>query len=97
MANWQRKLSIKDVWDCDLPIQKVAEAIAKRLKKLRPFGDDFLDEERLDLVDEFESLSTYENLTDDQFNDAMDSLYDWADTPLDEEWNGKKACWVETF
>lgn len=82
MANWQRKLSIKDVWDCGLPIQKVAEAIAKRLKKLRPFGDDFLDEEQLDLVDEFESLSTYENLTDDQFNDAMDRLYDWADTPL---------------
>lgn len=30
------------------------------------------------------------------FDSAMYDLYEWADTALDENWNGKKMCWVKT-
>lgn len=99
MADWQRVLQLKPEWEQaangDIPIQSLAEAIATRLAKLKPFDDDRINEERDDLVAEFNALAAYEDATADDFDDIMSRLYDWADTPLDSSWNGKKVCWVD--
>lgn len=95
MANWTRKLNLKDVWEsADLAL--ISRTAAQRLKNMRPLEDSDLDEERQDFAEEFESLSEDPDTTVSDFDDTMRRLYDWADTPLDSKWNGKKVCWVET-
>ena len=97
MANWQRKLALKDVWESE-DVHLVAKMIAKRLREMKPFGDDYdLDDEKDELADEFEGLSEDKSADTNDFDNVMSSLYDWADTPLDDNWPPKKACWVETF
>lgn len=105
MADWQRKLELKDVWDKTVPrggditIQQLAGIVADRLEKLKPFGGDNadLDETRADLVSDFRDMSKDEDADEEEFDYFLDSLYDWADTPMGGDWPGKKACWVETF
>jgi len=97
MANWQRKLHLKDVWESE-DVQLIAKTAAKRLKELKPFGgdDSYLDDEKDDIADEFEGLSEDESADTNDFDSVTASLYDWADTPMDSNWPPKKACWVET-
>jgi hypothetical protein len=96
MANWQRKLQLKDIWHND-DVHMIAAETAKRLKALQAFPDADLDEQRLDIADEFEGLSTDPKADKEDFDCVLERLYDWADTKLDNNWNGKKVCWVETF
>lgn len=96
MANWQRTLPLKDVWPTE-DVHVIASAIADRLPKLKPLGDWHLDEERDDIADEFKSLADDPTAHADDFNCVLERLYDWADTKLDGNWNGKKVCWVQTF
>lgn len=93
MANWQRKLNLKDASN---DVQLIARTAAERLRSMQPFGDEALDGGRIDLAYEFESLAEYNTVTVPDFDSVMESLYDWADTSLDGIWNGKKACWVAT-
>jgi U3 small nucleolar ribonucleoprotein component len=103
MAKWQRHLELRDVFDeyraDEATIQQVSAKVADRLSKLRPFpGMDDLNDERDLVQDEFEDLSKNEGADIDDFHDAMDRLYDWADTSLG-PWDftkTPKACWVET-
>jgi len=101
MAQWQRKLKLKDVWndvdDGKMTVQELAGIVANRLEKLKDFGDEDVDFEKQDIVDEFKGLSEDPGADLNDFNNVMCSLYDWADIPLDNEWPGKKVCWVETF
>ena len=95
MAQWRRKLKLKDVWngigDGKMTPQKLASVVANRLKKLKDFGDEDIDFEKQDIVDEFEGLSEDPEADFDDFDNVMYSLYNWADTPLDNEWPGKKV------
>jgi hypothetical protein len=104
MADWQRKLNIADLHANyraeKITVQQLAEGVAKRLRKLKPFGafePEELDEERDDIVCEFEQLANDADADINAYNDVLERLYDWADTPLNSAWPPKKVCWVETF
>ena len=95
MADWQRTLMLKDVWETR-DHHKIAAAIADRLPKLRPF-DEYLDSTRDDIAEEFKSIAEDASSDACDFDEAMRQLYNWADTKLDDKWDGKKVCWVQTF
>lgn len=99
MAQWQRTLVICDVWDRPNgeTIAQLAAIIADRIRELKPFGLPDLDAEREDVAAEFQDVAEDPCATSGDFDEAMERLYDWADTPLDAAWNGKKACWVKTI
>jgi hypothetical protein len=98
MAQWQRTLDVKDVWESE-DIHLIAQTAADRLQALTPLTDEFywLEDKRLELIDELRALAEDENADTRDFDYVWNDLYDWADTPLDENWNGKKVCWVKTF
>lgn len=99
MANWQRELNIKESWllakEGTIVIQALAGEIAKKLKTMKPLNNEVIDHERLEIADEFLAISEDSEADTEAFDYTMERLYDWADTPLDERWNGKKACWVK--
>lgn len=95
MANWQRTLKLEHISrDADLAAK--ANGIADALEKLKPFGAKFeeIDEERDEIVQEFRDAARDPELDEDMFDEVMERLYDWADTRLDAQWNGKKVCWI---
>jgi hypothetical protein len=98
MANWIHKLDVSKHWktaDETGDFIPLARDIIKKLKAIK-FGGDF-DLERDDLVREFELLIDDKDATIDDFDSLFLELYDFADTPLDDKFNGKKLMWVETF
>jgi hypothetical protein len=103
MANWQRHLYLNPEWqqakDGSITIQALAAVIAKRLRALRPFGerDEDLNEKRDEIAEEFEYIAKTPDATRDDFDNWMCDLYDWGDTRLEQVWNGKKVCWVDTM
>lgn len=99
MANWITKLRVGDVYHADLPIPELAGVMAKRLKAvdLPVWVPLYLVEQCRDIVEEFESLAGDPTGNVEDFDGVMEQLYDWADTPLDGQWNGRKLCWVDTL
>lgn len=115
MADWQRKLELKDEWpktrNGELSVSQLADIVADRLEALEPFGDKELDRsldyEREEIIEEFRALA--EDADVDDFDEVLERLYDWADTPMGGGRGvnipgvfsgilaGKKACWVATF
>jgi len=97
MAQWIRTLDISKEWaesnEDESLIYKTADAIAKKLKAFKVEGDSFLDE----IISDFELLAADEDSDYESFNYIMNNLYDWADTKLDDQWNGKKNCWIKTY
>ena len=107
MANWQRHLRLQPEWGMaqeeEITRAELALVIAKRLAALRAFGEgvgrtslDF-DDERQELVDGFEGLAEDGEPSERHFNYMMEELYDWGDQSMDDKWNGKKVCWVDTL
>lgn len=101
MANWQRKVMLNPEWaqaqDGELPIHKLAGVIASRLKAIFPFADDAVEDQREELVWQFEQIAKDEAATSQELDSAMGELFDWADTSLDGKWNGKRVCWIDTI
>jgi len=103
MTDWQRKLLLNPEWDQaqegEISTQELARSIAAKLRALKPFGDEFeqVDDEAEQIAEEFDDLADDPNATKDNFNYVMQSLYDWGDQRFDGEWNGKKACWIDTI
>ena len=99
MANWQRTLDLMPEWNMaknnEMSTQSLALVVADRLSCLRPLGGN-IEQERLDIIGEFVDLSKDDSADNDDFDLIFERLYDWADTPLDTNWNGKKVCWVKT-
>ena len=99
MSKWQRKLDISDVWDKsnngEIPVYELCHAIAERLKALKALDDENLEEEKVEIIEAFNSLFEEECDDFDEFNDVMRELYDWADTKLDFDFGGKAVCWIE--
>jgi len=97
MASWQRKILLGDVWESD-NIQLISRTIADRLAALpRIWGFDRVEQERERLVSEFSILVDDADATTYDFDVAMEELYDWGDTSLDDKLNGKKVCWISTM
>jgi hypothetical protein len=101
VANWQRELNLLPEWreckDNKINSNQMAAIIADRLAELLPFNRRGIDDVRQILIRRFRRLSKQRNLRVETFDEAMEQLYDWADTPLDDHWNGKKVCWIKTF
>ena len=101
MANWINRLDLSDVWDkandYEISTQELAGVVATRLQKIHRGLDEDLLWLRDGLVDEFERIAEDEEVEQADFNYVMQDLYDWADTSLDGEWNGKKACWIKIY
>lgn len=103
MSDWQLRLDLKDVWDKypdEITIQELSKTIVQRLKKLETNVMTWFTDEVVhgwsDLIYEFEIMSTDKELTEEEFNNTMDTLYDWGDLHLDEKFGGKKVCWIAT-
>ena len=101
MANWQLKLQLGDVYHSGLPIPALAKTVAERLAALKItalmlLAASDLEDLREDIILEFLALAADPSADADSFDAVMEQLYDWADIALDEKWNGRKACWVDT-
>lgn len=100
MAQWQRTLDISEPFQAaktgNISVQNLAGKVSSSLRELQPF-DGPLDDEKTEVIEEFARLAKLPQPSVEQFDDVMETLYDWADTPLDTHWNGRKACWVKTF
>lgn len=99
MSDWQCKLDLTDIWNKhpgEITIQELCKIISDRLSKLVVPEIDEIEYDHLDLCDEFEILSTDKEATVEEFDEIMQDLYDWGDTSLDNEFAGKKICWIAT-
>jgi len=95
--------------------QALARVIAERLKALQPFEVpardannehqvnmlEWINEKRDELAWIFEDCAGNSDLSVEDFDDAMENLYDWADSPVEMRGEnvvrGKKVCWISTF
>jgi hypothetical protein len=103
MANWQNVIRLQPEWgqakSGEISVASMAAVIAKKLRALSKSGRHLDDhrEELEDLIDEFEDLSRDPMAVDDDLDGLMGQLYDWGDRRLDNDWNGKKLCWIDTI
>lgn len=96
MAYWVSTIDVKDLWE-EGDFHKIAESASQQLSKIK-CTDLYLDGQREDLAYELHELAQDEESDVQDFDYVVwDMLYDWADTPLDENWNGRKLCWIKTF
>ena len=107
MADWQRHLDITTEWNqCkadEITVQECAKAIAVKLRALAPFSPDpdmacsEMDAERDELAARFEGAAADPVLMPCELNSIMRDLYDWGDIALDDNFAGKKVCWIATL
>jgi hypothetical protein len=108
MANWQFKLELGDAWqayDEDENVQKLAGTVAERIKALvpsikrvpTPTYRRMAGVLEKDILPMFEEVRDDESMGVEDFDSALENLYDWADTRLDNEWNGRAMCWIDTL
>lgn len=104
MANWQFTLDFESFWKKE-SVHKSAGLIADEIKKLIPSIRRRIPEIYQDMADELENeiLPLFKEIAEmksddvEEFDSAMYTLYEWADASLDNEWGGKKMCWVKTL
>lgn len=100
MAKWQQTLDLTSVFrkydDGDMTIQQAAESTAGMMLSMPALCIKPIEEKRLQIADEFMFLSKDEHAEVSDFDEIMHRLYDWADTSLDGDWDGRKVCWVRT-
>lgn len=95
MAHWINTIDVKDLWE-EGDFHKIAESDSQQLGKIK-CTDLYLEGQREDLAYELRELAQDEESDVQDFDYVWNMLYDWADTPLDENWNGRKLCWIKTF
>jgi hypothetical protein len=103
MAQWQLHLDLPYYHDYPdkLSLTELAKKITEALKFLQPsvekkFPDELFEFE--DVVLQFDLID--DDSTVEDFDYAMEGLYDWADTPVGNNGNwsmAKKLCWVNTW
>jgi len=102
MAQWQLTFDFSGFWKKypdELSTKEVCEKVVSVLNfeknnvhKLFPDYEYDLD----DIISKFDDLSKEDNPDIDDFDHILEELYDWADEPLDNKWNGKKLAWIKT-
>ena len=104
MANWQFELDFRSFWKKEeAPVFEIAEKVSERINKLLPkirkrseVYQDLADDLEYDILPLFDELVEFKSENVDDFDNALEQLYDWADTALDNEWPLKRLCWVAT-
>lgn len=105
MAKWQFTLDFKPFWKKTSPhiaAGLIAIDIKALLPKIRERKAEIYQDMAAELEDEilplFEELAEHEEDDDvELFDSAMYALYEWADTSLDNQFGGRKMCWVSTI
>lgn len=108
MANWQYKINLtasRRQYEKDGNVQALCDAHAVKIKELikevradhRLIVREMADELENDVLPMFEAQAENEDADIDDYDYALESLYDWADTSLDRNFNGMRMCWVETM
>jgi oligoendopeptidase F len=94
MSQWQSRLDLKDLWkkrdEGSISIKELAQEVAKRIRKNKFYKkyEEVLEEIAIAFEDCEEDVEEFDNILND--------LYDWADIPLDNNFGGKKICWIST-
>ena len=103
MANWQFHLNLHDKWDTD-DVHEISvdacEKIEALLKEIRLRQHPIYQELAAvleDILCDFEIVRDDLGASEDDLNNVLESLYDWGDTPLDNQLGGKKMCWIDTI
>ena len=96
MTDWQRKIQLGDVWESG-DVQLIAKTTADRLETLQPLTFPVLEKRKKVLIKRLRRLENSPAATPKDFDVVWEQLYDWADAPLDERWNGKKVCWIDLW
>ena len=107
MSDWQRTLDIHDSWvkvvNDELPVHALAKEIAEKLRALKPLvepgansQENWVNCKLDDVACEFENIAEEESDDVQWFDFAMSELYDWGNISLDNQFGGKKNCWVRT-
>lgn len=101
MANWERKLDLRDVWrlalDNKITMCELAKIVADKLIKLRNFKFVSINDEKNDLTEKFQDLAANDETTKDDFDEVLEELYNWGDIRLNNEWPPRKVCWIATL
>ena len=89
MTRWRYRLELKDSWTLykngKSSVQDVAGDVVKALQEIHLHNDPNLN----NLREQFSTLADDPDVTESEFDDLLDDLYDWAD--LDH------TCWIATF
>ena len=96
MAKWERTLDLLPEWNelksGNITPEEMGVIIAERLDALTSYDDVWIDEERLEIMDQFKSVD------ETTFNYCMEYLYNWADEKISGDFfDAVKTCWVRTF
>ena len=98
MAQWQNTINFapqrKAYLSGEITLQELSKIAATLLKLTKRGLDEDLIDERDEIVYEFEALAADNSANEDDFDCVMSRLYDWADTRLDGDWNGKRVAWI---
>ena len=101
MSDWQRKVDFSAYTEKynegELSIQEFAKIVAEKLKTLRKFEDEYINNQLKEIIWSFENLADNEEYMDEEstFNYLLEDLYNWGDTPSDDKFGGKKVCWIQ--
>ena len=101
MSDWQRKVDFSAYTEKynegELSIQEFAKIVAEKLKTLRKFEDEYINNQLKEIIWSFENLADDEEYMDEEstFNYLLEDLYNWGDVPLDDKFGGKKVCWIQ--
>ena len=78
----------------NITIQDLASVVVDRIKIgiviAERINEDLGTDLKLDILPLFEEIVEHNDLTVDDFDNALEVLYDWADTSLDDAFAGKK-------
>lgn len=99
MAQWVHKIELKDLSEKydkkELTANEVGIKVAERIRACSAYNNPVpgvnADQKKVlePIAKKFEKVKTEAG-----FNKALESLYDWGDTPLDSNWAGRKMCWI---
>ena len=101
MSDWQRKVDFSAYTEKynegELSIQEFAKIVAEKLKTLRKFEDEYINNQLEEIIWSFEDLADDEECMGEAstFNYLLEDLYNWGDTPSDDKFGGKKVCWIQ--
>lgn len=97
MAKWKYRLELKDLWKArekkEISIKELGKKVAERIKQSVFYKKN--ETALWEIVDNFSHMEEDIEL----FDEILDDLYDWADTPLFTRRGEmqRKLCWVGTF
>ena len=105
MAEWQRTLDLSDIWEQaknrSISAWEFAKIVGDRLEKIKPFAETNEVNTRAnmtleDVVDSFAGFAQDKIEDWDELDYVLRELYDWGDISLDNQFGGKKVCWIKT-